>query len=186
MDRPSSLARPRILAAAILLLLVIGAVTASAAPPQAPDPAPQLAVQGTRLFLGQARFQNGGPPCGSCHRLSTLPFPNGGTVGPDLSSAYQLLGDDGTALALQTLFFPTMMPIYQNRPLTAAEQQALAVLLKQASPAGPAVPETLELAGIAGLGFLALLAVSGLASRGRGRTVRASLVRQATSGGARP
>jgi hypothetical protein len=160
----------------VIFALMAACPAARAAAQAAPAGASRLADQGGRLFLGQARFENGGPPCGSCHQVSTLPFPNGGTVGPDLSGAYTMLGDEGTDVTLQTLFFPTMMPLYEKRPLTAPERQALKALLQQARPAGATTGGTPLVAGIASVGFLLLLVVAWLASRHRLVGVRAPLV----------
>jgi hypothetical protein len=167
-----------------VLLVFAGDPWAAAAQPSTAR-APAAVQQGARLFVGQARFENGGPPCGSCHQVSNLTFPNGGTVGPDLSAAYETLGPEGTDVTLQTLFFPTMMPLYEKRPLTPAEQQAIKALLQQAAPAGPPGRNTVELAGFAAAGFLVLIALAWLAWRHRLRAVRAPLVRRATAGGVR-
>ncbi len=154
---------------------------------QAASPAPASQVdRGRQLFSGQIQMQNGGPPCGACHAIATVPFPNGGVVGPDLSGVYQMLGPEGTDAALQTLFFPTMLPIYQARPLTAPEQQALKAFFAQANGTSGAGRETLVLAALAVAGFLILVGVSWLAWRRRLRGVRAPLVRHAAAGGARP
>lgn len=178
--------------AIVLVLLLPGchleARDVQPSPPDAPKAAPdtRAAQHGERLFLGQARFQNGGSPCGSCHQLSTLRFPNGGTLGPDLSPAYRTLGEEGIAVTLQTLFFPTMMPLYEKRPLAPAEQQALKALLQRAAPTGPGGWDTVLLAGIAAAGLLLLLALTWLAWRRRLLGVRAPLVRPAAAGGVRP
>ena len=186
MEQAPALSRPRLRFVIGLLLLVTAGDGWSAAQNSAPPVGPSATERGSRLFLGEVRFENGGPPCGSCHRLSSLGFPNGGTVGPDLSPAYRTLGEEGTDVTLQTLFFPTMMPLYERRPLSQSEQQALKTLLKQAEPTAAAGWVTAALAGIAGLGFLVLMAVAWLAWRHRLRAVRAPLVRQAIAGGARP
>jgi hypothetical protein len=186
MTRPSAPTRSRVLVIASLVLLVTSSWTRPAAQSQAANAAPQPAEPGARLFLGQVRFANGGPPCAACHQLSSLAFPNGGIVGPDLSLASETLGEEGTTLALQTLFFPTMMPLYDKRPLTPDEQQAMKALLMQTRAPAPPGQGTLELAGIAGLGFLVLAAAAWLASRRRLRGVRAPLVRRTAPGGARP
>jgi hypothetical protein len=170
MECPPAFARSRTLfAIGLLLFLPASSLAQAAAGVVPPAGASQSADQGARLFLGQTRFANGGPPCGSCHRLSALPFPNGGTVGPDLSPAYRTLGEEGTDVTLQTLFFPTMMPLYEKRPLVGDEQQALKALLKQAAPPIADNRATAALAGIAGLGFLVLMATAWLAWRHRGR-----------------
>lgn len=180
--RPSGGSRLVFVAALFALLLAGNSRPACAQSP--PADVPPSVEQGAWLFLGQARLQNGGPPCGSCHQLSTLGFPNGGIVGPDLSSAYATLGPDGIDVTLQTLFFPTMVPLYDRRPLTPAEQQALKALLQQAAPGGTGSRGTIELAGIAAAGFVVLLALTWFAWRHRLRAVRAALVRRAAPGGA--
>ncbi len=151
-----------------------GAAQASSSPEQ----------YGRALFTGQATMQAGGPPCASCHSISGLGFPNGGAMGPDLSGIYQTLGPDGTDAALQTLFFPTMMPIYDKRPLTPLEQRALKAFLAQAGTTPVGQRDTLALAAAALVGFIVLLAITWLVWRGRLRGVRAPLV--ARAGGARP
>lgn len=173
---------PRRALARALALVVLSVATHGLA---AAQDAPQAVQQGARLFLGTTRFANGGPPCGACHRIAALPFPNGGTLGPDLSTAYQMLGDEGTALTLQTLFFPTMMPLYEKRPLAAGEQAALRTLLEKTAPPAPAVRDTATLAGVALAGCLVLVALTWLAWRHRLRGVRAALVARAAAGGAR-
>lgn len=140
-------------------------------------PAPaEPAAQGRDLFVGRAEFRNGGPPCGACHAAATLPFPNGGLVGPDLSGVSQMLGPDGVDATLQTLFFPTMMPLYDKRPLTVDEQRTLKAFLEQASGPSAAQRDTLALAALALGGCLVLIAVSAVAWRHRLRAVRAALV----------
>ncbi len=143
---------------------------------RAGSPASSPAQYGRALFTGEATMQNGGPPCASCHSISGLRFPNGGALGPDLSGIYQTLGPDGTDAALQTLFFPTMMPIYDKRPLTAAEQRGLKAFLAQAGTTPVGQRDTLVLAAAALAGFVVLLAITWLAWRGRLRGVRAALV----------
>src|SRR5512140_766029 len=70
----------------------------------AAQPASSPEQLGRALFAGRSPMQAGGPPCGSCHAISGLGFPNGGVMGPDLSGIYQTLGPEGTDAALQTLF----------------------------------------------------------------------------------
>ncbi len=183
----------RVCTAALAVLTLSG--TAGAAPPQSASPQ----QYGRALFIGQAVMQNDGPPCASCHSIAGLGFPNGGVMGPDLSGIAQTLGPDGTATALQTLFFPTMMPIYDKRPLTSSEQQALNAFLAQAPTTPVGQGDTLALGGLALAGFLVLIGITWVAWRGRLRGVRAPLVeahragarhavplRSGHAGGARP
>ncbi len=141
---------------------------------------------GRELFLGQVPFQNGGPPCAACHRIAALGFPNGGLVGPDLSGVSQTLGPDGVDVTLKTLFFPTMMPLYSQRPLIASEQQALKgfLLQSQGPPAGQT--DTLVLGVLALGGLIVLLAATWVTGRRRLRGVRAPLVRAARREGVHP
>ncbi len=171
-------------ARALLAVVFVCAALASV-PARAAQPASAPSQYGRALFSGQSAMQNGGPPCASCHSISGLGFPNGGVMGPDLSGIYQTLGPDGTDVALQTLFFPTMMPIYDKRLLTAGEQRALKAFLAQAgtTPVGPR--DTLVFAAAAFVGFIVLIAITWLAWRGRLRGVRAPLV-VARTGGERP
>jgi hypothetical protein len=134
---------------------------------------------GKVLFAGTMRFQNGGPPCAACHAISGLPFPNGGTLGPDLSKASARLGPKGMAAALQTLFFPTMAPIFDARPITVSEQNDLEAFLDQAQ-SGPTPPNiTPIMASVGAIGLLALLAAAWGIWRKRLRGVRRTLVHSA-------
>ena len=137
---------------------------------------------GESLFSGSIRFQNGGPPCAACHAASGLPFPNGGSIGPELSQVVSKLGSQGTDVVLQTLYFPTMRPIFDARPLTAVEQNNLKAFLGQAR-SGPTLPNILPVAAsIALIGLLILLALSWGIWRHRLRNVRKSFVQSVSAG----
>jgi ubiquinol-cytochrome c reductase cytochrome c subunit len=177
----SGLVRARSLIIALALLSPVAVCGRASAQPTSPQER-----YGRALFAGQAAMRNGGPPCASCHAISSLGFPNGGAMGPDLSGIYQTLGPDGTDAALQTLFFPTMMPVYDKRPLTPPEQQALKAFLAKAGNTPVGQRDTLVLAGLAVAGFIVLLAITWLAWRGRLRGVRAPLVAGIRAGGAQP
>ncbi len=148
------------------------------------SPPPQASAErGRQLFQGTARFQNRGPACGSCHGSAGLDFPNGGTLGPDLTGIYQRMGPDAMSVILQTLYFPTMNPIFASRPLTPQDQGDLMAFLQQ-SGTGPAPAVTQKISGIAVLGLILLLVVSGAIWRKRLRDVRKSLVQAAVGKGA--
>jgi len=104
-------------------------------------------------------------------------------VGPDLSGAYEMLGPEGVDATLQTLFFPTMQPIYEKRPLTPEEQRALKAFLQQAGGSAGGQRDTLAIGGFAIGGFLALMAAAWLRWRHRLRPVRAMLVQDTRSRG---
>jgi len=146
-------------------------------PTQAQTPAqPCDPGLGEALFTGRGRFSNGGPPCISCHSVTGVPFPNGGTMGPDLTNEYTKLGPEGMASALGTLFFVTMQPLYNNRPLTPAEQQNLAAFFRQTSQSQPRRGITVEFVLVSLAGCLGLFVLNGLIWKNRLRGVRQTLV----------
>ncbi len=163
-----------------LLLLSALALQFCLAQPASTGPGDRSA--GERLFTGQRPFQNGGPACATCHSIAGIPFPNGGNMGPDLTKTYSKFGPEGADAMLQTLFFPTMMPLFQDRSLTAAEQADLKAFLAGAAALPPPPDYTLEFGVIALCGLLALLLASGIIWRKRLRGVRATLVKTAAGG----
>src|SRR5579859_6684231 len=119
-----------------MLLVLSCALSTGAQGQSAPgDPTtdPSAVQRGEELFAGQHPFQNGGPPCASCHSVAGLSFPNGGTLAPDLTREYSKLGPQGIDIALETLFFPAMTPIYDTHSLTKVERGDLGAFLEQAS-----------------------------------------------------
>lgn len=141
------------------------------------------AVRGKELFSGQVHFENGGPPCAACHSIAGLSFPNGGTLGPNLTHEYDKLGPRGTAIVLKTLYFPAMSPIYDSRPLTPQEQADLQAFLKETSTSQPTRSDTLAIAVAGLLGFFVLLIVTRAVWRDRLRPVRRRLLEKARTHG---
>ena len=171
-------------AACILCIYIPAAAVSLIAATNSPGPGNQTPVlAGQALFTGAARFQNGGPPCMACHSVSGVPFPNGGSLGPDLTGASALLGTEGIRLALQTLFFPTMNPIFIGRPLTLQEQNNLTAFLDQAGKGAPPKDITPLIASTAVVGFLILLGLIGGVWRHRLKYVRRALVHGSGSEG---
>ena len=169
------------------------AMAAFAQLPQSPQLAPPAAIEGSsahgeNLFTGRSAFRNRGPACIACHSVAGLSFPNGGTMAPDLTQTYTKLGPEGTAAAMQTLFFPTMIPIYRNHQLIPQEQADL-VAFFQRSAAGtkPESRWTTEILILAAF-VLAIIFVfiTAFVWRKRLRSVRRELVATATRRGARP
>ncbi|MGH9328061.1 MAG: c-type cytochrome [Terriglobia bacterium] len=140
---------------------------------------PGSAARGEALFLGTAHFARGGPACASCHSIAGLPFPNGGTLGPNLTGVYKKLGPHGMQVSMQTLFFHVMTPIYEPHPLTLEERSDLVAFFKQGANRPKEPSNTGTIALIAFVGFLILLAISGFAWRHRLRSVRRGLVERA-------
>lgn len=135
---------------------------------------------GEQLFIGRLRFTNGGPPCVSCHSVSGIPFPNGGTMGPNLTDVYTRFGPEGMTSALGTLFFVTMQPLYDKRPLTPAEQQDLAAFFRQTARNQQRRGITAELGLVSLAGCLGLFVLNGFIWKRRLRGVRLNLVARAT------
>lgn len=141
---------------------------------------PELIRAGESLFRGTTRFANGGPACAACHNVAGLPFPSGGTMGPDLTHEYSKVGLVGLQGSLQTLFFPTMTPLFANRPLTTEEQARLLAFLKDTDSRSAAGGDpVIGFSAVAVLGCLGLLAVTWFLGRKRVRSVRHALLRRA-------
>jgi cytochrome c553 len=143
------------------------------------------AAAGEQLFAGAAAFRNGGPPCAACHSIAGLGFPNGGTMGPDLTRTAARFGDVGMDAALQTLFFPAMTPIFDPRPLTVDEQRDLKAFFQQLQSRRPPEGITLELAALACTGFVVLLALAWAIWRRRLPGVRRTLLARPARSGTR-
>lgn len=130
--------------------------TAPAAAPAEPagDPA-----RGRGLFSGALPLKNGGPSCFSCHAAAGLPWPGGGTLGPDLTgAAARLGGPKAMASWLASPPSPTMRTIYGRSPMIPLEESDLAAYLvdaaKQGASAGPGTKPSLLAAGAGGAGLM--------------------------------
>jgi len=153
---------------------------------EAPSTAPLAGSpeKGEKLFVGLISFENAGPPCVSCHQISGIPFPGGGKLGPDLAGAYTKFGAPAVQSILATLPFPTMRPIFDDRPLTLLEQANLAAFFREASTESTEDnTASIVLSEIAG--FIILLILAGCAWHHRLLTVRRGLVEERTKPGGR-
>jgi mono/diheme cytochrome c family protein len=96
------------------------------------------AAAGAALFNGTSAFQNGGAQCIACHGVAAIAPPGGGSLGPDLSGAFQKYnGAQGLTSVLAGMPFPTMAPVYRNHALTSQEQADLVAYLGTASAGLP-------------------------------------------------
>jgi mono/diheme cytochrome c family protein len=154
------------------------ATRAGAQPP--PNPAGSLPVQptseqvghGRQLFDGSMPLSRGGPACSTCHAAATVPAA-GGTMGPDLTGVTQRIGREGLASALQTLYFPTMYPLYAAQQLTPEEQTAIGAFLQSTGgQTPPAVRTTVVMAAGAVLLCGILFVITAALGRGRIGSVR--------------
>lgn len=140
---------------------------------------PDLIHAGESLFRGTTRFVHGGPPCAACHNVSGLPFPSGGTMGPDLTHEYSKVGTAGLQGSLQTLFFPTMTPLFADRPLTTDEQNQLFAFLKNADRQPVGGTPTSAFIVVALIGCALLLILTWLLGRKRITSVRKAMLHRA-------
>jgi mono/diheme cytochrome c family protein len=174
-------------AAVVFLALFPVASAAQSTPPAqvAGNIARGSAPHGKELFTGTIHFLNRGPACISCHSIAGLPFPNGGTLGPDLTGAYKKLGPQGMQSAVQTLYFRVMTPIYSTHPLVPEEQADLMAFLQQAEakPESRWNTQILLLASLL-LGGV-LVALTGFLWRDRVKSVRQTLIDRASRQGVR-
>ncbi len=88
---------------------------------------------GEKLFTGAIAFEKRAPACMSCHTVNSVGALRGGTLGPNLTQVFGRYGEIGLSSVLQTLPFPTMQGIYENRLLTEEEQAHLKAFFAQAN-----------------------------------------------------
>lgn len=119
------------------LMAYLGAADAGDQAAGTPDQGQAAAATGNPdagrdLFTGAKRLSNGGTACIACHDSGALGAPGGGLVGPDLTRAVTRYGGAaGLSAVLANVPFPSMVPIYQNRPLTPQEQADLTAFMQQ-------------------------------------------------------
>lgn len=169
----------RIRATCFTLLLLTPLVSWAEQPPRPPlsgQTIPGSTSRGELLFMGRIQFRNQGPACIACHSIGGVTFPNGGTLGPDLTNAYALLGQQGAHAAIQTLYFGVMTPIYDERPLLPDEQADLLAFLRQSEKARPPQWITQKLLSIAIVFAGILLLITAVLWRRRLQSVRWALV----------
>jgi ubiquinol-cytochrome c reductase cytochrome c subunit len=136
--------------------------TTEPAPPEPGDPS-----EGQSLFEGAARFDNGGAACVGCHTAGEVGNFGGPGLGPDLTDvSEQLGGEAGLAGWLKSPPTPTMIPIFDDHPLTDPEVADLAAFLEVAPDQDKASPpvDWLVVGGLVGLVVL----IAGMAIAWRG------------------
>jgi hypothetical protein len=101
-------------------------------------------------------------------------------MGPDLTGIAARIGPQGIATALDTLYFPTMAPLFVAHPLTSDERRAVAAFLEAPPPSAPQpglIPAALGITAIVGAAiFLGITAATG---RTRIHSVRLALLERA-------
>jgi mono/diheme cytochrome c family protein len=165
---------------AVLIFLEGEGSTGSQAAPVAELPAGDPA-RGEALFMGNSHFENDGPPCMGCHNVDSKGLLGGGALGPDLTDVSTLYSEAGLAAAMASIPWPTMLPIFNEHPLTPAEQSDLTAFL-QTTAGQPAANREWFILGLSLAGFLAALGLTGFIYRGRLRGVRKPLLEQTRRG----
>ncbi len=144
----------------------------SATSTEIPDGDP---VAGEALFNGSMRFSNGGQACINCHSAGG----QGGSLGPGLAGLIENSSESGVYALLGTLPFPTMKPIYDDRPLTEDEKSDLtAFFAGQGSGSTEPGSGGIIIFGLIGLGIL--MGLSSIIWKDRNPGVRKNLIAVST------
>jgi len=128
---------------------------------------------GRKLFTGRRSFANGGARCQACHDYAGLSAPGGGSMGPDLTDAYDRLGQ---AVVTWPASQPPMRAIYKEHPLTDEEKAHLLAFLKSGQGRAPQRIWTLLVYALGGAGVL--FGVMAFVWRGRLREVRRPMIQK--------
>lgn len=86
-------------------------------------------ASGRALFTGERELARGGGSCVSCHRLGDAVAAAGGTLGPDLATAFARYQDKGLAALLSRGCFPRAASTSGAAMLTDEESFALRAFL---------------------------------------------------------
>ena len=89
---------------------------------------------GRSLFAGQRAFAGGDAPCSACHRAGDA-MPYGGTLGPDLATAYARHQDKALASVLARGCVPRARPSRAVPALTDQEAFAVRAFLRDTTKA---------------------------------------------------
>ncbi|BDG01269.1 cytochrome c family protein [Anaeromyxobacter oryzae] len=142
---------------------------------RAVEPAPHDARAGERLFVGEARLQNGGAPCLACHAIAGHGLAWSASFGPDLSDVRASYDAGALDALLADVQLPSMEPVYRGHALTPEERAHVTAFLLEPRAVPPEAGSQGRLALLAGAVALALLGLFLLVSRRRMPPVRAAL-----------
>jgi mono/diheme cytochrome c family protein len=118
------------------------------------------AVSGKAFFVGDKRFENGGPHCISCHSIAGIGALGGGTLGPDLTANGFTKYGEGLAAFLSAPPTITMGAVWKDTPLTPQEQADLFAFMKNASISGREPTTLLQIALLSIVGAAGLIALA--------------------------
>ncbi len=123
---------------------------------------------GEALFTGRTRFENGGPPCISCHSTGVGAL-GGGTLGPNLTKVWAekfFLIDAGW---INSEGVPVMGAIFPKRNITEEEVEHLKAFFSVRAQEAPK-SSTGKFVGISIAGFIGLIIIMGIIWSGRYRS----------------
>lgn len=151
-----------------------GASESAAAAPAEAEPKGS-AEQGARLFSGDVSLQNGGAACSACHTVANMGGLGGGSMGPDLTTTHNRLGD--AMISWPEAMLP-MTPIFTAKPLTDSEKtDLLAFFKKKAAGADQSASGPVGLLlGLSIIGVIVFAAFASLVWRRRIIAVREPMV----------
>jgi cytochrome c2 len=159
-----------------------GAATTSTQAAGAPALPAGDGTVGRERFVGSVRFAKGGPPCMSCHTISGIGALGGGTLGPDLTNAYNKYGGDaGLASFLSGVPTPTMNAVWSRQPLQPKEIADLVAFIKEGAVAQRPLSAIGQLAILAVIGLVIVVLIGALYWRNRLMGVRIPLVQDANA-----
>ncbi len=134
------------------------------------------AVSGKAYFVGDKRFENGGPHCISCHSVAGLGSLGGGNLGPDLTTSGFVQSDVAFASFMGAPSTQTMGAIWAKTPLTAQEQADLYAFLSKASVTQREPSALLQIALLSAVGAAVLIFLAQLTWGKRLRGVRIPMI----------
>jgi cytochrome c2 len=117
-------------------------------------------ARGKAFFVGNARFENGGPQCMSCHSIVGIGALGGGALGPDLTANGFTKYGEGLAGFLSSPPTVTMNAVWKDTPLTEQERADLFAFMKNASVSGREPTALLQIALFSIAGAAALIALA--------------------------
>lgn len=157
---------------ALLVYLGSGATTGGGATGLPPGDA----TSGKAYFVGDKRFENGGPQCMSCHSVAGLGALGGGNLGPDLTTSGFVQSDAAFAAFMGAPSTVTMGAIWANTPLTAQEQADVFAFLSKATVTQREPSALLQIALLAIAGAAAWIALAHIYWGKRLRGVRKPMI----------
>jgi cytochrome c2 len=136
------------------------------------------AVSGKAYFVGDKRFENGGPHCISCHSVAGIGSLGGGNLGPDLTTSGFIQSDTAFAAFMGAPSTTTMKAVWAKTPLTTQEQADLFAFLSKAAVTKREPSALLQIALLAAVGAAALIALANFYWGNRLKGVRRPMIKR--------